>query len=66
MNEIVKKVLLAGDKCMPGMHLKQPGFTCSACRPFTKNKKRIQTLWKKEIQIIFMRMIWIKLVFSMI
>ena len=24
------------------MHLKQPGFTCSACGPFTKNKKRIQ------------------------
>ena len=42
MNEIVKKFLLAGDKCMPEMHLKQPGFTYSACRPFTKNKKRIQ------------------------
>ena len=27
---------------MPEMHLKQPGFTYSACRPFTKNKKRIQ------------------------
>ena len=25
------------------MHLKQPGFTYSACGPFTKNKKRIQT-----------------------
>ena len=24
------------------MHLKQPGFTYSACGPFTKNKKRIQ------------------------
>ena len=24
------------------MHLKQPGFTYSACRPFTKNKQRIQ------------------------
>ena len=47
MNEIVKKVLLAGDKCMPGMHLKQPGFTCSACRPFTKNKKRIQNFMEK-------------------
>ena len=23
------------------MHLKQPGFTYSACGPFTKNKKRI-------------------------
>ena len=42
MNEIVKKFLLAGDKFMPEMHLKQPDFTYSACEPFTKNKKIIQ------------------------
>ena len=42
MNEIVNKSLLAGDKFMPEMHLKQPGFTYSACRHFTKNKERIQ------------------------
>ena len=24
---------------MPEMHLKQPGFTYSACSPFTKNKE---------------------------
>ena len=41
MNEIVDKFLLAGDKFMPKMHLKKPGFTYSACRPFTKNKERI-------------------------
>ena len=40
MNEIVNKFLLAGDKFMPEMHLKQPGFTYSACGWFTKNKKR--------------------------
>ena len=28
---------------MHEMHLKQPGFTYSACEPFTKNKERIQT-----------------------
>ena len=28
---------------MPEMHLKQPGFTYSACGPFTKNKERIET-----------------------
>ena len=39
MNEIVNTLLLTGDKFMPKMHLKQPGFTYSACRPFTKNKK---------------------------
>ena len=44
MNEIVTKFLLAGDKFMPEMHLKQPGFTYSACGPFTKNKERIQKL----------------------
>ena len=42
MNEIVNKFLLAGDKLMPEMHLKQPGFTYSACGPLSKNKARIQ------------------------
>ena len=42
MNEIVNKFLLAGDKFMPEMHLKQPGFTNSTCGPLTKNKERIQ------------------------
>ena len=27
---------------MPEMHLKQPRFTYSACRPFIKNKEKIQ------------------------
>ena len=42
MNKIVNKFLLAQDKFMPEMHLKQPGFTYSSCGPFTKNKERIQ------------------------
>ena len=42
MNEIVNKFLLAGDEFMPEMHSKQPGFTYSACGPFTKSKERIQ------------------------
>ena len=42
MNEIINKFLLTGDKFMPEMHLRQPGFTYSACGPFTKNKQRIQ------------------------
>ena len=42
MNEIVNKFLLAGDKFIPEMHLRQPGFSYSACGPFTKNKKRTQ------------------------
>ena len=58
MNEIVNKFLLAGDKFMPEMHLKQPVFTYSAYGPFTKNKERIQNLKKQ--------MILIKHVFNMI
>ena len=42
MNEIVNKFLLAGDKFIPEMHLKQSGFTYSACGSFTENKERIQ------------------------
>ena len=42
MNEIVYKFLLAGDKFMPEMHLRQPQFVYSACGLFTKNKERIQ------------------------
>ena len=42
MNEIANTFSLAGDTFMPEMHLKQPGFTYSACGPFTKNKERIQ------------------------
>ena len=42
MNEIVNKSLLAEDKLIPEMHLRQPESTYSACGPFTKNKERIQ------------------------
>ena len=41
MNETVNKFLLAGDKFMPEIHLKQPRFSYSACGPFTKIKERI-------------------------
>ena len=48
MNKVVNKILLAGDKFMPEMHLRQPasvdksGFTYSACGPISTNKERIQ------------------------
>ena len=44
MYQIVNKFLLAEDKFMPEIHLRQPGFTYSACRPFTRNKQKIQKL----------------------
>ena len=42
MNEIVNKFLVVGDKFLPEINLKQPGFTYSACRQFTKNKESIE------------------------
>ena len=39
MNEIINKLLLAGDTPLHEMHLRQPGFTYSACGP--KNKGRL-------------------------
>ena len=46
MNNTINKVLLAGDKFMPEIHLRQPQFTYSACGPFTKHKQRIQKFKK--------------------
>ena len=40
---------------MPEMHLRHPGFTYSACGPFTKNKERIQRKKKKEIHDIVIK-----------
>ena len=65
MNEVINKFLLAGDKFMPEMHLRQPGFTYSACGPFTKNKE-LRSLCKLVIQSLFIEMSSRKLVFSMI
>ena len=39
MNDIVNTFLLVGDKFMPEMHLRPPGFTYSACGPSTKKRK---------------------------
>ena len=62
MNEMVNKFLLAGNNFMPEMHLKQRGFTYSACGTFTKNKKRNQKfketgdtsyIYKNELEACF-------------
>ena len=34
---------------MPKLHLKQPGFTYSACEPFTKHCKRILKISLKNL-----------------
>ena len=61
MNKMLNKFLLAGDKFLHEMHLKQPGFTYSAFEPFTKNKERIQ----KFKETTFTKMNLIKLAFNM-
>ena len=48
MNDIIDKFLLVGDTFMPEMHLRQPGFSQSACGSFTKNKERIKKLMQTE------------------
>ena len=55
INAIVNEFLLTGDKFMPKIHLKQPGFTRSVCGPFTKNKERIKKLKKQAIQHDFIK-----------
>ena len=61
MDEIVNTFLLAGDKFMPEMNLRQPGFTQSACETFAKNKGRIQKFKEtgdsRYIKLVF-DMIW--------
>ena len=44
MSKIVYKFSLAGDKFILEMNLREPGFKYNACRPFTKDKERIQRL----------------------
>ena len=60
MNNVITKFLLAGDKFMPKMHLRQPQFVYSACGPFTRHRERIKkNLNKLMIHVIFIEMILI-------
>ena len=60
MNQIINKFLPVGDKFIPEMHLKQRGFTYSAYGLLKEFKERI------KIQILFIKMNLINLVFNMI
>ena len=66
MNKITNTFLLAGDKLMPEMHLKQPSFTYSACGPFTRNKEKIEKFMQTGNTDLFTEMSFIRLAFSMI
>ena len=48
------------------MYLKQPGFTCTACRPSTKNTERIKKIKETVIEDIFIKTSYVKLVFNII
>ena len=56
MNDIINTFLLAEDKFMPEIHLKQPQFTYSTCRPFIKHKQRIQKFMQTGDKTISTRM----------
>ena len=62
MNETVNKFLLARDKFMPKMHLKQPEFTCNACGPFNKKieriKKKKKNREKGDLRYIYQNILW--------
>ena len=64
MNEIVNNFLLAGDKCMSEMHLRQPGFTYSVCGRFTKKTTEYKILNKQEIHDTFIKKELIKACFQ--
>ena len=66
MNEIINKFLLVGHKFMPEMHLKRPGFTYSACGPFTKNEERIEKFMQTGNTDLIYKNDLINLVFNMI
>ena len=61
MNEIVNKFLLAGDKFMPEMHLKQRDLLTVLVDCLLKTKKEFKNLKKQEIRAIFTKMSLIKL-----
>ena len=62
----MNKFLLAGDKFIPEMHLRQSQFTYSACGPFTKNKERIQKFKETGNTKYITKMSQIKPVFNII
>ena len=65
MKQIVNKFLLGGDKFMPEMHLRQPGFIFWRVVHLLNINKEFKNLCKQVIQTIFTGMNWIKLVLLM-
>ena len=51
MSVIGNKFLLVGNRFMRQMHLKQPGFTYSACGPCTRKKKKIKIYANRKYRL---------------
>ena len=67
MNKTVNNFLLAGDRFMPELLLKKPGFTSAACGPFKKKKKKkSKCLCTQEIPTLLTEISLIMLVFNTI
>ena len=66
MNEVINKFLLVGDKFMPEMHLINQNLLIVLAVHLPKIKKELKNLCKLEIQILFIKMNLIKLVFNII
>ena len=55
VNKMVNELLLAEDKFMTEMNLRQPGFTCSTCGHLQETNKEYKNLKKQVIHEIFMK-----------
>ena len=44
MKNILNQFLLAGNKFIPEIHLRQPAFTYSVCGPLTKTQKKFEKI----------------------
>ena len=66
MNDVINKFLLAGDKFMLEMHLRQPQFVYSTCGPLTRHKERIKEFKRTGDTRYIIEMNLIKFVFNTI
>ena len=62
MNEIVNKLLLAGDKFMLEMYLKKLDLLILLVVHLQKTKKELKSLWRLGIHILFKEMSSINLI----
>ena len=49
MNNVINKFLLAGDKFIPEMHLRQSQFVYSARGPFTRHKRELKKIRQSRV-----------------